>query len=926
VAETAIGTAMPSGWDRVKLVFRDALAMAPAERDAFLAQECAGDDRLRQEVESLLSAHAKAEQFIEVPAIEDRLGATDVRAQEVPASQRVGNYELLKEIGRGGMGVVFLAVRADDSFRKRVAIKLVKRGMDSDAILQRFRNERQILATLEHPHIATLLDGGTTEDGLPYFVMEYVDGTPLLQYCDGSRLSVEQRLRLFLDVCSAVQYAHGHLVVHRDLKPSNVLVTSQGTAKLVDFGIAKVLNAEVLGQTSDETATALRVMTPEYASPEQIRGGHITIATDIYGLGLLLYELLSGRHPYRREAQTPEELVRAICEHEPEKPSAAVSRVEESAKVDSHSGRHAALSADPKDTISRLRRDISGDLDAIVLKALRKEPERRYATCRELADDISRHVDGLPVHARTGNFGYRVGKFIKRNRLLAAAAAFIMVASLIGYAVAKQSLKARVDSQLVAARSLLQDAEGPRLKAAQLRQQALAQFDSGEGDAAERTWDEMRALEQRVERAQAQAAPAFETALLLGGGRREVLADFAALLYQRALAAERDRRDAQLEELLARLSTYDEQGTHLRRWRAPARVAIRSVPAGAAVSVSRYEKQGGYRKEGAARQLGATPLPESELEPGSYVLTLTPADRSPVRLPILLARGESVDLTVDLPARIPEGFIYIPAGRFLFGSAEEDEPRRVILRAQPIHQVHTDAFLIGRTEVTFGEWISFLRELPPDELSRRRPNTVDAYGAGALELIPATRGQWLLKLRPTVFAYTAREGDVIHYQQRSRRATQNWLRFPVSGISWEDAEAYVRWLDRSGRLPGARLCDEREWERAARGADDRPFPHGDRLDSDDANFDATYNRETLAFGPDEVGSHPQSVSPFGLSDMAGNGWELAGSATSGEQIVYRGGGWYHSQLASRSDNREPIERSSRSTYVGFRVCASIPSR
>src|SRR5215831_12152655 len=573
VAETVIRTAMPPGWDRVKLVFRDALALAPAERDAFLAQECAGDDRLRQEVESLLSAHAKAEQFIEVPAIEDRLGATEVRAQEMPASQRVGNYELLKEIGRGGMGVVYLAVRADDSFRKRVAIKLIKRGMDTESVLRRFKNERQILATLEHPHIATLLDGGTTEDGLPYFVMEYVDGTPLLQYCDGNRLSVEQRLRLFLDVCSAVQYAHGHLVVHRDLKPSNVLVTSQGTAKLVDFGIAKVLNAEVLGQTSDETATALRVMTPEYASPEQIRGGLITIATDIYGLGLLLYELLTGRHPYRRVAQTPEELVRAICEHEPEKPSAAVSRVEESAKVDGHSGRHAALSADSMDTISRLRRDISGDLDAIVLKALRKEPERRYATCRELADDICRHVDGLPVLARTGNFGYLAGKFIRRNRLLVAAFALILVACLVGYAVAKQSLKARVDAQLTTANSLLQAVEGKRLKAERLRQQALARFDAGEGETAENAWDQMKALEQEVERARAQAARAFDAAILLGGARHDVRAGLAALLYERALAAERDRRHAQLEELLARLSTYDQEGVYLRQWHAPARVA-----------------------------------------------------------------------------------------------------------------------------------------------------------------------------------------------------------------------------------------------------------------------------------------------------------------------------------------------------------------
>jgi formylglycine-generating enzyme required for sulfatase activity len=619
-------------------------------------------------------------------------------------------------------------------------------------------------------------------------------------------------------------------------------------------------------------------------------------------------------------------LLRAICEQEPEKPSAAVSRVEAPAKVDDRAEHREAPTLVSNGSISRLRHDISGDLDAIVLKALRKEPQHRYATCKELADDICRYFDGHPVLARTGNFGYRASKFISRNRTSLAAFALILLACLVGYGVARQSLNARIDAQLGAARFLLQDAEAPRLKAEQLRRQALAQFDSGEGDAAERTWDEMRALEQKVERAQAQAARGFETALLLGGGRREVLADFAALLYQRALAAERDRHDAPLEELLARLSTYDEEGMYLRRWRTPARVAIRSVPASATVSASRYERQGGYRKEGPARQLGATPVPGSELDPGSYVLTLTPADRPPVRLPILLARGESVDLTIDLPARIPEGFVYIPAGRFLFGSAEEDGPRRALLLTEPIHQLYTDAYLIGKTEVTFGEWISFLRELPLEERSRRRPNTVDAYSPGALELIQATRGRWLLKLRPTIFVHTAGEGDMIHYQQRSRRAEQNWLRFPVTGISWEDAEAYVRWLDRTGRVAGARLCDEREWERAARGADDRPFPHGDRLDSDDANFDATYNHQTLAFGPDEVGSHPQSVSPFGVSDMAGNVWELTRSAKREEQIVNRGGSWYHPQLASRSDNRERLEPSTRTMYIGFRVCASIPSR
>jgi len=915
---------MPSGWERVKFVFREALALPPAERKVFLARECADDERLRQEIESLLFAHEKAQQFIEVPAIEERLGPTVVRAEEASSGQKLGNYEVLKEIGRGGMGVVYLAFRADDSFRKRVAIKLVKRGMDTDAILHRFRNERQILATLEHPHIATLLDGGTTEDGLPYFVMEYVDGKPLLEYCDSNRLSVDQRLHLFLDICSAIQYAHGHLVVHRDLKPTNVLVTAGGTAKLVDFGIAKVLNAEVLGQTSGETATALRVMTPEYASPEQIRGGHITVATDIHGLGLLLYELLTGRQPYRRVTGSPEELLRAICEQEPEKPSAAVSRVEKPAKVDDRSGGCEPPTLVPKDSISRLRRDISGDLDAIILKALRKEPQRRYATCKDLADDVCRYFDGHPVLARTGNLGYRAGKFIRRNRTLLAAFALILVASLIGYAVERQSLNARVDAQLVAAKSLLQGVEGSTVKAAQLRQQALARFDAGESDPAENAWDQMRALEQQIERAQAQAAHILEAAMLLSTSRRDVRNAFASLLHQRALGAERDRREAQLEEFLARLSTYDEEGALLTQWRAPARVAIRSVPQGATVSVSKYEREGGHRRLGVPRQLGVTPILERELVPGSYLLILSAADRAPVRMPILLNRGESMELSVDLPASVPDNFVYIPAGRFLFGTSEEDARRRQYLLALPIHQVRTDAYLIGKTEVTFAEWISFLRELPSEERSRRRSKTVNAYSPGALDLNRAARGTWQLTLQPTIFVYTAKMGELIHYQQRAQRTEQDWLRFPVTGISWEDAEAYTDWSDRTGRVPGARLCDEREWERAARGADDRIFPHGDQLGSDDANFDSTYDRKTLAFGPDEVGSHPKSVSPFGLSDMAGNVWELTRSARSEEKMVIRGGSWYHPELASRSDNRERLEASTRTMYIGFRVCASMP--
>src|SRR5262249_50657734 len=254
-------------------------------------------------------------------------------------------------------------------------------------------------------------------------------------------------------------------------------------------------------------------------------------------------------------------------------------------------------------------------------------------------------------------------------------------------------------------------------------------------------------------------------------------------------------------------------------------------------------------------------------------LILTLSDRPRARLPILLSRGESVDLTVELPPRVPEGFVYIPAGRFLFGSTEEDGPRRALFSTPPIHQVRPDGYFIGKTEVTFGEWVSFLQELPQEERSRRRPHTADTFIFGAVDLTQTEKSIWQLKLQPTEFAHSARVGELFHYRERSRRADQDWLRFPVTGISWKDANAYVDWLNRTGRVPGARLCDEHEWERAARGADDRRYPHGDQLGRDDANYDATYERKTLAFGPDEVGSHPQSVSPFGLSDMAGNVWE-----------------------------------------------------
>jgi len=423
----------PERWQRVKELFQTALEGEASQRAAFLDDSCAGDPALRRQVEALIASHEQEPSFLEAPAFEVGAPTLEEDEAELMIGQRIGPYELVREIGHGGMGAVYLAVRADDEYQKQVAIKLVKRGMDTDAILRRFRNERQILANLDHPHIAKLLDGGTTSDGLPYFVMDYVEGLPIDGYYDTNELPTLERLKLFRTVCSAIHYAHQNHVVHRDLKPSNILVTAEGVPKLLDFGIAKLLNPELPSQTVDSTA-ALRFMTPEYASPEQVREETLTPASDVYSLGVLLYELLTGHRPYRLGSRTPPEVARIICEEEPEKPSTVISRVEEVPGPDG------TLRLTPESVSQtreghpeKLRRRLSGDLDNIVLMALRKEPNRRYASVEQFSEDVRRHLEGLPVIARKDTLSYRATKFIKRNKasvIMTALFAMVLIALL----------------------------------------------------------------------------------------------------------------------------------------------------------------------------------------------------------------------------------------------------------------------------------------------------------------------------------------------------------------------------------------------------------------------------------------------------------------------------------------------------------------
>jgi eukaryotic-like serine/threonine-protein kinase len=397
--------AVPPGnrWHRIEELFYAAMDMAPTDRSPFLDQACAGDPSLRNEVQSLLDASDKTLSFLEKPVQEAARGASD----KVIEGRQVGPYRLLRVLGEGGMGRVYLASRADDLYDQQVAIKLMHAGFaQTQRMLLRFGAERQILANLNHPNIARLLDGGVHE-GVPYLVMEYVNGVPIDQYCKTNKLPTEARLRLFSSVCDAVEFAHKNLVVHRDIKPSNILVNAEGSPKLLDFGIAKLLAPD--GSESLQTRTTERMMTPEYASPEQVRGENITTSTDVYALGVLLYALLSGKRPFHLGTSTPFEVVRMICEQTPTAPSQVWQSAPELAPPDA-------------------ARKLKGELDNIVMMAMRKEPARRYVSVGQLSEDVVAFLNGYPIRARTDTWSYRSGKFIQRHKAAVVAAAVVGVA------------------------------------------------------------------------------------------------------------------------------------------------------------------------------------------------------------------------------------------------------------------------------------------------------------------------------------------------------------------------------------------------------------------------------------------------------------------------------------------------------------------
>jgi serine/threonine-protein kinase len=422
-------------WSLVKDIFDKALDLPEESRNNFIREQCRGNYKLYSEVESLLNSYDKAGTFIDKGLSLPKEPDED---NDPMLGQVVGHYKIIKRLAGGGMGTVYLGERSDQQYLKQVAIKIINPGISHELIIKRFRNERQALANLDHPNIAKLLDGGTTTGGIPYFIMEYIAGERIDIYCNKNKLKIPERLKLFCTICNAVHYAHQNLIVHRDIKPDNIIVTKDGVPKLLDFGIAKVLASH----NNDEyiydglTRPGTWHLTPEYASPEQILGETITTSSDIYSLGVLLYVLLTGHHPYKFHNNSPAELNRIVSGVKPEKPSLVVTKTVE---VKTDSGKSIVISPekicrDRNDNPHGLSKSLAGDLDNIIHMAMRKEPSRRYLSVQQFSEDINRHLNGLPVIARRDTFSYRASKFISRHKIGFASVVLIMFILVAGIA------------------------------------------------------------------------------------------------------------------------------------------------------------------------------------------------------------------------------------------------------------------------------------------------------------------------------------------------------------------------------------------------------------------------------------------------------------------------------------------------------------
>jgi formylglycine-generating enzyme required for sulfatase activity len=823
---------------------------------------------------------------------------TPPEAGALTTGARIGRYVVLEHVGSGAMGSVYAAY--DPELDRKVALKLLKSGRRTvDPTAQaRLLREAKAMGRLAHPNVIAVHDAGVYEEQV-FLAMEFLAGGTLRGWLSAQPRSWREILDVFIAAAGGLAAAHAAGLIHRDFKPDNVLLDREGRPRVVDFGLAREANSRE-GEPSHElspafittltgstpghesghletlTRTGAVMGTPAYMAPEQFLAEPTDERTDQFSFCVALYEALYGQRPFGGDNLLS--LGASVTE-----------------------GQFRPM---PKD------HEVPTWLRRALLRGLRTKPAERYPSMGAL---IAALLDDPAVK--------------RRRRLLTAGAAAVVVAGLV---VAQQvvhrrrvELERRIAAHVEEGTRLSEQA---RTRAKELRDQrarAFAAFDAGNREQAESLWREGLGMVSTVAGSFEKGEEAFETALVLDPSRLPVRVRLGDLRMEHLALTEELRMDREAAAIAARLPPDDVDGSRRRALAAAGTVIVRADTPGASVALERYERD---RATGlrSSKPVGTLAAAGMSLPAGSYRLVLEAPGHAPVLYPFALGAGQRREIQLYLPpsAEVPTGFVYVAPGEFWYGDADE-QLRTQFLDAAPLHRRSTDAYLIARAETTFREWIAFLDSLPAAQRTELIPDTASNM-RGSLRLKGGADG-WQLSFQPTSVRYTARVGEPVVYLGRKQRARQDWLDFPVSAISPPNAERYLQWLRATGRVPGARFCTELEWERAARGADERSFPSGDDLRADDANFDITYGKVASAYGPDAVGSHPLSRSPFGVDDLTGNVLELVLSAEKPGEFVIRGGAYYFGAATARSTNRQVVATTFRDVTAGLRVCAPAPS-
>jgi formylglycine-generating enzyme required for sulfatase activity len=814
----------------------------------------------------------------------------------------VGRYMVLERLGEGAMGVVYAAY--DPELDRKIALKLLRphsgKG-DQGRRQARLVREAKAIAKLSHPNVVGIFDVGVHE-GQVYLAMEFLGGGTLRDWVEAEKRPWREIVKMFIEVGKGLAGAHAEGLIHRDFKPDNVLLDKNGVPKVVDFGLVRLASAALDASTTGTlessgayeqeeeptalplAATALAALTrtgaltgtPAYMAAEQFLGKTIDARTDQFAFCVALYEALYGERPFAGET------VIALAD------SVTSERVR----------------AIPKNS------DIPTWIRRCLSRGLRSNPADRYADFEDLLATL--RTD--PV-ARV------------RRRIGVVTAVVAVVATVLGLQRRAERRRVEFEQQVTArfdeGRKAFSEARTTKQVHQDARARSFVAFDANRSTEAERIWTEARSAATSLDSELARAQGALEGALALDKTRTNVRATLAEVIYERALLAEIEFRTEDLRRHLRHLDTVDSSGAMKARWTTPGTLILTATPAGARVVIEKNESRDGAGRFAATQvaELVSAQGTSHSMPAGSYRMRITKTGHAEVLYSFIVRRGEPVSIDVVLPReeQVPTSFAYIPAGAFLFGTKDE-ELRTSFLDTAPIHPSSTGAFLIAKNETTFGEWIEFLEAQPARARTAYMPAGLEPGGASVR--LSGEPGRWKLSFRPYSLQFNAEQNESIAYAGRKYLREHNWLKMPVTGITGTDAEAYASWYQRRHNLK-VRLCTEREWERAARGADDREYPHADVLSARDANIDIAHEKNQALFGLDETGSHPQSQSPFGIQDMAGNANELTTSAFDRGDYVIRGGSYYQNSNTARSTNRGLITKTLKAAAVGFRLCADL---